>query len=341
MQPKRGFVTSALSRCVILLSRPLLLNVALIGQCRHSLSTDTLRATLRIAKRIYSLAQEQNEACAIDRSLLYIGNTHYFCGNFEACGQYATRGVKLWRGAGERSPVDAEDPPEVACLCCEALFKWHNNEITSAEETIEEAVSLLERLPNKHALAVAFHHSVVFAYFKRNPAEVEHLAAILIELSTAQNFGHWLAVGKIYRGWARSASGDIAQGVSLIEKAIDDHRNKGAILGLTCALALKAEALHFADRTTEALETLREAETLAETRRERWWRAELHRLRGVFLTALGADQAEIETAFRKAIGTAGEQKSILLTKRAEATYAEYRSQKATSSGGSRPRLPLC
>ena len=89
---------------------------------------------------------------------------------------------------------------------------------------------------------------------------------------------------------------------------------KGAILGLPFFLALKAEALHFADRTTEALEAIREAETLVERCEERWWRAELHRLRGVFLTALGADQAEIEASFRKAIGTAGEQKSISLSK---------------------------
>ena len=54
-------------------------------------------------------------------------------------------------------------------------------------------------------------------------------------------------------------------------------------------LALKAEALHLADRTTEALEAIREAEALAEKFEGRWWSAELHRLRCVFLAAMGAD----------------------------------------------------
>src|SRR6202043_1607346 len=44
------------------LGRPLLLHVALIGQWRYSLITDKLSATMKIAERIYSLAQEQNEA---------------------------------------------------------------------------------------------------------------------------------------------------------------------------------------------------------------------------------------------------------------------------------------
>jgi predicted ATPase len=157
---------------------------------------------------------------------------------------------------------------------------------------------------------------------------VERLASVLIELSTCQNFGHWLAVGNIFRGWARSALGDTAQGVDWIEDAIEDHRDNGAILGLTCSLALKAEALHFADRTTEALETLTEAEALAETRGELWWCAELHRLRGVFLAAMDADETQIEAAFFAAIGTAKQQNSIPLAKRAEASYAKYRCQKS-------------
>ncbi len=106
-------------------------------------------------------------------------------------------------------------------------------------------------------------------------------------------------------------------------------------------LALKAEALHFADRTSEALEAIKEAEELVAKSEERWWCAELHRLRGVFLTAMGADETQIEASFCEAISTAKEQKSISLAKRAEATYAEYRRQKASASGGRGFRLPLC
>ena len=105
-------------------------------------------------------------------------------------------------------------------------------------------------------------------------------------------------------------------------------------------LALKAEALHLADRTSEALEAIAEAEAWVERSEERWWCAELHRLRGVFLTALGADETHIEASFCEAIKIAKEQKSVSLEKRAEATYAEYRRQKASELGGRGFRLPL-
>jgi hypothetical protein len=95
------------------------------------------------------------------------------------------------------------------------------------------------------------------------------------------------------------------------------------MLAMPYYLALKAEALHLTDRTSEALEAIEEAEELVERYEERWWSAELHRLRGVFLMTIGADKTHIEASLRKAISTAKEQKSISLAKRAEATYAEY------------------
>jgi hypothetical protein len=106
-------------------------------------------------------------------------------------------------------------------------------------------------------------------------------------------------------------------------------------------LSLKAEALHLADRTVEALETIREADTLVERSEARWWSAELHRLSGVFLATLGANETQIEASFRQSIRIAKEQKSISLEKRAEATDTEYHRQKASGSGGRGFRLPLC
>ena len=98
--------------------------------------------------------------------------------------------------------------------------------------------------------------------------------------------------------------------------------------------------MHLADRTVEALEAIREADALVERFENRYWSAELHRLRGVFLAALGAEESQIEVSFCAAINTAKEQKSVSLEKRAEATCAEYRRQKASGSGGRGFRLPL-
>jgi hypothetical protein len=55
---------------------------------------------------------------------------------------------------------------------------------------------------------------------------------------------------------------------------------------------------------------------------------------------MGAEETQIEASFSEAIKIAKEQKSVSLEKRAEETYAEYRRQKASGSGGPGFRLAL-
>ena len=166
-----------------------------------------------------------------------------------------------------------------------------------------EAISLAKELNDANALAYALGWAATLACCERNHEEVDRLASELIELCTRHAFVHWLAIGAIWRGWARSACGDTAEGIPWIEHGIRDYR-ACAVLGLPSNLARKAEALHLADRTSEALEAINEAQALAERFEHRWWYAELHRLRGVFLATLGADETQIETSFCAAISTA-------------------------------------
>jgi len=204
-----------------------------------------------------------------------------------------------------------------------------------------EAISLAKELNDFHGLAASLGFACFLSQFERSPAEVDRLASQMIEFSTRENLAQWLGPGAVLSGWPRSALGNPAEGIPWILDGIDDWRATGSMLTVPYLLALKAEALHLADRASEALEAIREAEALAEKSEERWWCAELQRLRGVFLGAIGAEESKIEGSFCAAIRIAREQKSVSLEKRAEATYAEYLRRKASGSEGRGFRLPLC
>jgi serine/threonine protein kinase/tetratricopeptide (TPR) repeat protein len=328
------------SLCVSL-SRPLVLYSAVRLLWRYTLVTDKISAALQIAKRIYSLTQEQHDPARMIGAYNGLASTHYFLGDFESARQYATRGLEIWRSGSVELSVEDFYTPAVGLLAYEALTEWHLGEIRCCKAKMDKAISLAKELNDMNALALALHFAAYLAHYERNLDEVARLAANMIELSARQGFALWLAIGTIFRGWARSVSGDPAKGISLIEEGIDDWRATGSVLVVPYFLALKAESLHFADRVSEALKAIIEAETSAEEREERYWSAELHRLRGVFLTALGAEETQIEATFCEAIRIAKEQKSISLEKRAKVTYAEYRRQKASGSGGRGFRLPLC
>jgi predicted ATPase len=290
---------------------------------------------MQIAQRVYAIAQEQNDAALLIGAYRALACTLYRLGDFEAARRYASHGVELCRSGSVPSPVEEVSAPAVSCLYFEALCRWHLGETSSCHASMEAAISLAKELNDTLALAEALFFAAVLAYCVRDVAQVERLAADLIELSTRQHFAFWLLGARILRGWARTVSGNTVEGIAWIEGGIRDYRATGTMLGMPSWLALKAEALHLADRTSEALEVIREAEAVVERSEERSWCAELHRFRGVFLAAMGAGEAEIEAAFCEAIRTAKEQRSISLMKRAEVSYTDYRAAKA---GRGRPML---
>jgi len=90
----RGFSSPELRNCYERaeplchsLNRPVLLYSALMGQWRYSLMNDKLTATLQIAKRVHSLAQEQNNSAVMIGACQALVSTLYYLGEFEVARQ--------------------------------------------------------------------------------------------------------------------------------------------------------------------------------------------------------------------------------------------------------------
>jgi hypothetical protein len=251
-------------------------------------------------ERVHALAQEQNDAALMLAAYGAFAVVFYFMGEFNSSRKYARDGVQIWRSGSVQSPVTEEHlAPVVNCLISGAMSAWHFGEIASCHALMDEAISTAKELKDRNALVLALNYAAALAVLERDPLEVDRLASEMIELSTRNNFVYWLALGVIYRGWARSASGNIAEGIPGIEQGIKDLRATGQVLGLPFHLARKAEALYLADRNSEALETINEAVAIAERFEHGYHSAELHRLRGVFLATLGAEELRIEASFCK------------------------------------------
>jgi predicted ATPase len=333
------FVMSGARPLCVSLDRPRLLYSALIGQWRNFSLTAKVAVTMELAKRIYELAQQQNDPALMVGAYRALAISHYYSGNFDGARQHARRGVEIWR-SGMQSTIEEVHEPVVICLSFQALSEWHLGELAASQTASADAISLAKELNDMPALTHALYLAAMLAQYDDNRAEVERLASELIELSTRQNLAHFLPFGGTLRGWALAVSGSTAEGIAWIESGIRQYQATGSMVLVPYWLAIKAKALHLAGRTSEALQGIKDAESLSEGSGELWWRAELHRLRSVFLMAMGAEDTQIEASFCEAIRIAKEQKSVSLEKRAEATYAEYRRQRASGSGGHGFRLPL-
>src|SRR6266404_7373687 len=109
--------------------------------------------------------------------------------------------------------MEGPQTPVVVCLGFGAGCKWHLGQIASCQATIAEAISVAKALNDNNALAIALAWAAGTAVNERNPAKVDRLASDLIELSTRDNFAFWLASGTVFGGGARSASGNVVEGI--------------------------------------------------------------------------------------------------------------------------------
>jgi len=127
----------------------------------------------------------------------------------------------------------------------------------------------------------------------------------------------WLAMGIFRRGWAIADQGHRPEGIVEMHRGLTAWRDTGAQLETTYRLALIADAYVSEDQAGEGPELLEEALTLAGATGERFWEAELHRLKGEFLLARSRDgQAQAEASFRQAIERARHQNAKSLELRA-------------------------
>ena len=245
-------------------NRPVALYMALIGQWRCSLFIGNLSTTMRIAKRVYSLAQEQNDAELIMGAHNVLTCTYLFLGDFESARQHATCNVRIWRSGSVRSDAGELESNVVNCLCLTALSEWYFGDITSCKASMAEVASLTRDLNDSNTQAMALYIAALVGNLERDPVEVERVASDLVELSTIQSFAYWLALGTVLHGWAYCALGHITEAMAQIEHGLEDYRRTGSIIDLPYLLSLKAEALHLAHRTAEAFEAIHEADKLVE-----------------------------------------------------------------------------
>jgi predicted ATPase len=163
-----------------------------------------------------------------------------------------------------------------------------------------------------YSLATALTFAAIFHQFRREWPRAQERAEQVVILSTAQGFPFWLGHGTVLRGWALTAQGHSAEGMAQIRQGIATWRATGAEITRPYALALLAEACGNAGRADEGLSLLAEALTLAHQHGERYYEAELYRLRGALLLAqehAGARMSEMEASFLQAIDLARQQQA--------------------------------
>jgi predicted ATPase len=186
-----------------------------------------------------------------------------------------------------------------------------------ALERSREALTLGQELSHPYSLAYALQSAMRLHRFRREVQAAREQAEALVTLSNKQGFAQWLAGGTMMCGWALTAQGQEGEGMAQMHHGLTAWRAMGIEVGLPYWLTMLAEAYGSTGQVEAGRRVLAEALALIDTTEERWWEAELHRLKGELLLALSMDNAaEAEACFHQALDVARRQQAKSLELRA-------------------------
>jgi predicted ATPase len=200
-----------------------------------------------------------------------------------------------------------------------------------------QAFTLAQELSHPYSLAYTQVMAARFHQLRQEEQTTQKQAEATISLSTDRGFVFLLTIGTILRGWALAGQGQAREGITQTSQGLITLNAMGAELYTRVNfLALLAEARGRTGQAEEGLSTLSEALTVMDKTGERFYEAELYRLKGELTLQQQSKvqsakskvpspqppppntqaEAEAETCFLKAIEVARKQQAKSLELRA-------------------------
>lgn len=181
---------------------------------------------------------------------------------------------------------------------------------------IEQALALVEQWSQPHSRAFLLAGLAWGAIEQDDAAGARRHAQALIALASENRFTAWDALGRVFKGWAIAARGQLGDGIALMVEGRRRWHETGARVAVCWIPARIARLYADAGRTDQALQWIDVGLTGAWTFGDGYYLPELHRLRGDLLAATAGADCDIFDAYRQAVRIAGDQRAGVMQIRA-------------------------
>lgn len=278
-----------------------------------------LGKSLELANRLMRIA-EHGELEMRMQAEYCLGATHRFLGNLQTARAHLETVLRLnYPGRVLHVRLYTAEDVVVTSSSIASECRWLLGDADGARELAAFAIHEAERIADPHSMAVAHIGACWLGVANRDRDAVRHHADVLTKL--CEQYGLFLGlIAVIYTGWVNNDPGTIAG-------AIQMYLMGGAKLGTPHFHGMLAEAQWANGATADALASLDVAEAMMDATGERYWDAELMRLRGAVLAGLG-NTDEAMASLRHAVARGESRGAPPLAARAEHELASL----STSEG---------
>ena len=310
----------ALELCRELGDTPPQLARALHGLWTNHIVRAQHTSAFALGEQVLQLGAATNDDGLLLQGNMEVGWSHFFLGELEQAREHLERVLALY--APERHSSHAftyGDDPAISARTVLASVLWLLGYPDQALRCSEENLAIL-RSQVQHPYSVAFGLTVA-AFLRQylgDPSATRALAEEAVVLSDAHGLVFIGAMASMFEGWARTREGELDEGMAQMRRGLSAQLATGAELARPYWLWLLAEVCQRTGAAREGLALLDDADATVEHTHDRYWEAEIHRLRGRLLlaTAEPAAPASAEACYRRALDVARRQGARSLELRA-------------------------
>jgi len=284
-----------------------------LGRAEHETARE-------FGEQCLSLARRLDDPTLLLEAHLALGDSWFHLGQFSQAHAHFEQSMRLYDPHQHHALAFryGNADPGAVCLAFAGLTLWMLGYPDQALTRANEALTLAQHLEHPSTLArVGLYYTTFLHQLRREWQMVSERATTAITVATAHQIALVLAAGPIMRGWALAMQGQGAEGLTQLRQGLDAYRATGAEFQRPHFLSLLAEVHRSLEQPEAGLTALSEALALVETTGERYYEAELHRLKGELLLQQAAPEVpHAETCFQQALDIARRQQAKSLELRA-------------------------
>jgi predicted ATPase len=289
---------------------------ALAGLQRFYRSRTELKTAQELGEQLLKLAQSMRVPAFLLEAYGEQGTNLWYAGEFASALTHLEQGIAYYDPQKHHSHIVSYWHPAVLCFSSAARASWFLGYPDQALRRNQQALTLARQLSQPYNLASALHFAASLHVWRREAQLVQEQAEATIVLSREHGFIRWLGGGLIRKGWALAEQGLVEEGIEQIRQGIAAWREMGTKQAELQHLAMLAEAYKNGTHTEAGLRVLAEALAIVHTSEERYYEAELYRLRGELLLEDGKRCEATEENFLRALDIARQQSAKSLELRA-------------------------
>ena len=243
-----------------------------------------------LSEQLLTLAQGSGDPDRLLEALRAMGNAIFWLGDFAASQEYMERGIQTYVADRDRALAFLyAQNPDVANRGMQtwplSLRGYPQQALARGRQALDHA----RELAHPYSLGYALVHDLCCRQYLADVPGVVERAQECIALSTEKGFPNWLLAAMLLQGWAMGQTGKPTEGAAQMAYVISLWRGTGSGLAVPYFLALLAETHLAGGQHDEGLAAIADALAVVEANDDRWYEAEIHRLRGLLLRAKGAD----------------------------------------------------